>query len=408
MGRYEEQQNTTTGTLTGAPAQQNTTPRLTSIDTYMANSNTSTNNQRATSNTNADAILNHIVTSRLLAAMKGKNIPIDLTGMPTDDLDKNLDPETVRTLLRQSLKDRHIAVVKGDKTNELYPGLGLALDPRYAQRSQKEADYRINDQHKPVSMTWLPKHYLDPLTEPANPPAAAPKPKAQNIPPVTQTRQPSGNTQDIHLEITPVNPPANQKSGPANPPGINPNNRPRTNSTPAQPAPKAITNPSVPKAATNPKQSIQPMKAGGGLDPAALKNNNAHLLGGIGYLNRRYKVVPEKTRLGFCQRWTRYACESQGLHIPQGGYAVQAGRALLKDPGKYGWKQVDPNTLPPGTPYLAYFDHCGVKRDKNNRFVRYNGHAAIVYNGNLYADTALPITPKWRSNMIGAFIWVGK
>ncbi len=91
------------------------------------------------------------------------------------------------------------------------------------------------------------------------------------------------------------------------------------------------------------------------------------------------------------------------MHLPmsnvdyKGMFAVDNGRALAKDPDRWGWRAVH---SPLARPCLCYFKDCGRLKDG-----REAGHVAVYVptDGVLVANQTYKWSPYWAKRIIGAF-----
>lgn len=105
-----------------------------------------------------------------------------------------------------------------------------------------------------------------------------------------------------------------------------------------------------------------------------------------------------------CLGDVRAAVGSVGLRLPWRPFpwntAIDNFRALVGNPGKYGWKQVHSPLEKYGLE-LVYFKGCGVLNDG-----RTAGHIAILdcLEGKHYANATWQMTPFWADRLVGAFV----
>jgi hypothetical protein len=104
---------------------------------------------------------------------------------------------------------------------------------------------------------------------------------------------------------------------------------------------------------------------------------------------------------GACLGTTRLALSEAGLKLPSPmpnphNLALDNFRALVADPGKYGWTQIH---APLNQPCLVYFGDCGKLSDG-----RVAGHIGILSDGVIYSDVDYKWDAYWASKIVGAFI----
>lgn len=105
-----------------------------------------------------------------------------------------------------------------------------------------------------------------------------------------------------------------------------------------------------------------------------------------------------------CLETVRRGLRLQGLKLPASGldyktnFALDCGKALLKNPAKWGWKQVH---SPLTGPCLCFFKGCGKLADG-----RIAGHVAIYdpATKTLYANQPYKWSQYWANRIIGAFV----
>jgi hypothetical protein len=105
-----------------------------------------------------------------------------------------------------------------------------------------------------------------------------------------------------------------------------------------------------------------------------------------------------------CLETVRHGLGKQGLKLPQSrvdyktSYAVDCGKALLANPGRWGWEQVH---SPLTGLCLCFFKQCG--RLKNGKDA---GHVAIYdpATKTLYANKPYTWSQYWANRIIGAFV----
>jgi hypothetical protein len=112
----------------------------------------------------------------------------------------------------------------------------------------------------------------------------------------------------------------------------------------------------------------------------------------------------KRKRSGRCLEAVRWAAQRNDLHLPMSlidyptKYAVDCGKALLGDPGKWGWQRV---SSPLDQPCLCFFKKCGVLKSGAEA-----GHVAVYIpeKGLLVANNDYKWNQYWADRIILAVV----
>jgi hypothetical protein len=109
-----------------------------------------------------------------------------------------------------------------------------------------------------------------------------------------------------------------------------------------------------------------------------------------------------------CLEAVRFCCKGAGLKLPQsykdysGNLAITCGKALAKNPAKWGWKLLgtDADAVPTNRPTLVFFKDCGLLT-KGPNAGKQAGHVAIFKpsTAHIVANTTYSWSKTWAQKV---------